>query len=348
MTASNTREPDFPAFDRSFFESDSAFTKIGDGAVGGKAHGLAVAHQLLQRHFPEGGTDEIAINVPRFTVIGTDVFDAFIERNNLHDIAFSDEPDERIAHAFQKADLPVEHVGDLRALIEGVRTPLAVRSSSLLEDALAHPFAGVYETKMTPNNQPDVATRFRKLSEAIKFVYASAFFRQAKNYIRTTERTTHDEKMAVIIQEVVGRRYDTRFYPELSGVCRSYNFYPVGRVKPEDGVVNLALGLGKAIVDGGVTWVYSPQRPKAPPPFGSVRDLLRNTQTKFWAVNMAGPPAFDPIAEAEYLSHLELGDADYDGALSQLASTYNAQSDRLSPGVGPPGPRALNFAPCWS
>jgi hypothetical protein len=151
--------------------------------------------------------------------------------------------------------------------------------------------------------------------------------------------------MAVIIQEVVGTHHGERYYPHVSGVCRSYNFYPLGRTRPEDGVVNLALGLGKTIVDGGVTWAYSPARPHAPPPFGSVKELLKNTQTKFWAVNMGRPPEFDPTAEAEYLIEADLTKAEYDGTLDCLASTYDAASDRLSPGMGVRGPRALNFAP---
>jgi len=151
--------------------------------------------------------------------------------------------------------------------------------------------------------------------------------------------------MAAVIQEVVGTRHGDRFYPDLSGVARSYNFYPTGRARPEEGVVNLALGLGKTIVDGGVTWSYSPAHPKAPPPFGSTRDLLRNTQTRFWAVHMGKPPEHDPVAESEYLRQADLADAEYDGTLAHLASTYDPRSDRLVPGTGPDGPRVVNFAP---
>jgi hypothetical protein len=259
--------------------------------------------------------------------------------------AQSDLPDDRIANAFQQSQLPEEIVGDLKALMDEVHQPLAVRSSSLLEDALFRPFAGVYETKMTPNNQPDPTARFRKLVEAIKFVYASTYFRSARNYIRATDRSIRDEKMAVIIQEVVGRRHDDRFYPELSGVCRSYDFYPGMHSRREDGVVNLALGLGKTIVEGDPTWTYSPGRPKAPPPFESVVDTLKNTQTKFWAVNMGRPPAYDPIRETEYLVRLDLSAAEYDDTLAFVASTHDADSGRLSPGVARSGARALTFAP---
>jgi hypothetical protein len=236
-------------------------------------------------------------------------------------------------------------LGDLRGLVEGVRTPLAIRSSSLLEDALQHPFAGVYATKMIPNNLPSADDRFRQMVEAIKFVYASTFFRASRDYIRATARSATDEKMAVVIQEVVGDRHGDRYYPDISGVARSYNFYPTGRARPEEGVVNLALGLGKTIVDGGINWAYSPAHPKAPPPFGSTRELLSHTQTRFWAVNMGRPPEYDPTAETEYLVLSDLTAADYDGTLGRIASTYDPRSDRLVPGTGPDGPRVLNFAP---
>ena len=167
-------------------------------------------------------------------VIATDCFDQFMERNRLWDLPFDELTDDRIGHAFQQADVPVELLGDLRALGQQVKTPLAIRSSSLLEDALDRPFAGVYATKMIPNNQFDADTRFRRLVEAIKFVYASTFFREARDYIRTTGRHPTEEKMAVIIQEVVGQRHDDRFYPDLSGVGRSYNFYSIPPVMPED------------------------------------------------------------------------------------------------------------------
>jgi hypothetical protein len=198
---------------------------------------------------------------------------------------------------------------------------------------------------MVPNNQPDVDTRFLRLVEAVKFVYASTYFKAAKNYIRATDKTSADEKMAVIVQEVVGERHNERFYPDASGVGRSYNFFPSKGVDPADGVVNLALGLGKTIVDGGVSWIYTPTRPTAPPPYGSARDLLRFTQLDFWAINMGDPPAYDPIAETEYLLKSDLAAADYDDTLRNIASTYDPQRDRLVPGTGPAGPRAVNFAP---
>ncbi|MDY7107717.1 MAG: PEP/pyruvate-binding domain-containing protein [Planctomycetota bacterium] len=336
---------EIPPFDRTFFESGEAFTRIGGGSIGGKAHGLVFIRDILEGDLEPGAFPSVRVNIPTLTVVGADVFEAFMQRNGLEEIAFSDAPDERIAHAFQRADLPTEVLGDLKALIDQVHSPLAVRSSSRLEDALFRPFAGVYATKMTPNNQPDPALRFRRLVEAIKFVYASTFFKAARSYIRSTDEDPRQERMAVIIQEVVGARHGDRYYPDVSGVCRSYNFYPLGRTRPEDGVVDLALGLGKTIVDGGVTWCYSPARPQAPPPFGSVKELMKNTQTKFWAVNMGRPREVDPTAEEEYLVQADLAAAEYDGTLPHVASTYDAASDRLVLGTAGRGPRAINFAP---
>ena len=335
----------YPAFDRKFLESDENFTVIGQGALGGKAKGLGFIKQILAGTCPTGTFPDVEISIPRLAVIATDVFAEFMEHNGLYEIACSDAPDDRIAHAFQKAELSPLILGDLRALIAAMHTPLAIRSSSLLEDALNHPFAGTYATKMIPNNQPDVATRFQRLVEAIKFVYASTFFRDAKSYRRVIGQPDADERMALVVQEVVGRRLGERFYPTISGVIRTYNFYPTGPARPADGVVSLALGLGKMIVDGGVTWTYSPAFPRHSPPYGSVHDLLKNSQTTFWAVNMGAPPPYDPINEAEYLVQGDLSDAEYDDVLRPIASTYSAESDRLIIGTGVSGPRVLNFAP---
>jgi hypothetical protein len=337
-----------PSFDRRFFRSPEPVTRIGEGELGGKARGLVLIRDLLDSEYAASGFPGIEVYVPKMAVVATDVFDAFLARNSLRETALSELPDDRMAEAFLQASFPTEFLGDLRALVEEVHTPLAIRSSSLLEDALFRPFAGVYETKMVPNNQPDADTRFRKLIEATKFVYASTYFRNAKSYLRATDRTSGDEKMAVIIQEVVGDRCGDRFYPSVAGVGRSYNFFPSKGVDPEDGVVNLALGLGKTIVDGGTSWIYSPARPKAPPPFGSTREMLRQTQLDFWAVNMGEPPAYDPTAETEYLVKADLAAADYDGTLSGVASTYDPRRDRLVPGTGVEGPRVLDFAPLLS
>ena len=336
---------ELPLFDRKFWDGTFRCTQIGSGALGGKASGLVFIKDLLTKRINSASFPDVDINVPTMAVIATDCFDQFIAQNRLAGLPFEEMPDDRIAYAFQKGDLPFELLGDLRALIVQVKTPLAIRSSSLLEDALERPFAGVYATKMIPNNQFDPDTRFRRLVEAIKFVYASTYFREARDYLRTTGTKRGEEKMAVIIQEVVGQRRGDRFYPDISGVARSYNFYSFEPARPEDGVVTLALGLGKTIVDGGIAWTFSPAYPKKPPPFASVQELLNGTQTEFWAVNMGKAPAYDPVSETEYLVHANLSDAEADEALYFLASAYDPDRDRVVPGIGSRGPRILNFAP---
>ena len=341
----SSRASDVPRFDREFFGAENSLTRVGNGALGGKASGLLqVREEILSKLDPDE-FPYVEVAVPTATVLTTEVFDKFIERNALKDIADSDLSDDRIAHAFQQADLPAEHVGDLRGLISNVHTPLAVRSSSLLEDDLDHPFAGVYGTKMIPNNEIEEDSRFARLDEAIKFVYATTFFAESKGYLASLGRPPGGEKMAVIIQEVVGQRAGDRYYPCVSGVARSHNYYPTGHARPEDGVVTLALGLGKTIVDGGLSWSYSPAFPKAPPPFNDLGELLKNTQTSFWAVHMGDPPPHDPIRETEYLVQPDLAAAEKDGTLRYLVSTYDPGSDRLNPGLDVHGPRALTFAP---
>ncbi len=300
---------------------------------------------ILESKLAPSFRPEIEVTIPTLTVITTDFFDLFMKQNNLYEMAFSDLRDDLLAIAFQKADLPAQLVGDLRALIAQVHTPLAVRSSSMLEDAMFEPFASVYATKMIPNNQLDPDTRFRNLVEAIKFIYASTFFKDAKNYIQATKHTTADEKMAVIIQEVVGVQRNRRFYPHISGVGRSINFYPVGHAKPGDGVIDLALGLGKTIVDEGVAWSYSPAYPQANPPYNTLTDLLSQTQSEFWAINMGLPLEFNPIKETEYMMKFSLEEAEKDGALQFIASTYRAQDDKIVYGIAEKGPRVIDFAP---
>ncbi len=334
------------SFDRVFFEEAGAFKQIGAGGIGGKASGLRKAREILRHNPSPEAQNRVGVEVPSVAVIATDTFDAFMRRNLLVPEELTGIPDERIAHRFLGGDFPAEYVGDLRAVVEGTTgRPLAVRSSSLLEDALAHPFAGVYQTKMVPNNHPDPSVRFQRLLEAVKFVYASAYFRDATDYLSALGNHGQEEKMAVVIQEVVGTAFDERFYPHLSGVCRSYNFYRSGSARPEDGVVNLSLGLGKTIVDGGISWAYSPTRPRARPPFVSIADMLKNTQLRFWAVNVGAEPPYNPAQETEYLLNCDLREAEYDGSLRFLASTFDTNRDRLIPGTGTPGARVLDFAP---
>jgi hypothetical protein len=330
-------------FDRFFFESDHPIAYIGKGSFGGKAKGLVLIQDILDTKLNKNKFPGFTINIPKMIVICTGMFDAFMQLNDFDHI--SDLSDDRIAQAFQKADLPFEMLGDLRTIVSNVRAPLAIRSSSMLEDAMYEPFAGIYGTKMTPNNQYDIDVRFSKLVEAIKFVYASTYFKAARDYMDATRHKIEDEKMAVIIQEVVGSRHNEKFYPEISGVARSYNFYSFGHAKPENGVVNLALGLGKTIVEGGTSWSYSPSFPEAGPPFNSTGDMLKQTQTKFWAVNMGRPPEYNPVKETEYLVQKSLVEAETDGTLRNIVSTYDASSDRVWIGQSGKGPRILTFAP---
>lgn len=339
------RGSEVPRFDRDFFASGVFLTRIGDGELGGKGKGLLRAHDHLVGPVAAGRFGPYEVRIPRTIVLATGVFDSFVVRNGLDTLAREEAPDPVVARAFLDAALPTEILGDLRALVGGLRVPLAVRSSSLLEDSLARPFAGVYETKMTPNDQADPDERFRRFVEAVKLVYASTYFQAARIYARAVGRSAADEKMAVVIQEIVGSRRGARFYPMISGVGRSYDFYASGSGKPEDGAMSLALGLGRTIVDGGACWTYSPARPKAPSPYGSVQDLLRQSQNRFWAVRMGKPPVYDPLDAAEYLVAADLGEAELDGVLDDLASTYDSASDRLVPGTGRPGPRVLDFAP---
>jgi len=332
-------------FNRKSFATDKCSYSIGTGSLGGKAQGLVSINKILSTQFNSNEFSQLDVLVPRFIVLKTDIFDSFMKQNNLYEIAYSDRPDDRIAHAFQNADLPFDILGDLRTISNSTHTPLAMRSSSMLEDAMYEPFAGIYATKMTPNNQHSSDDRFKKLIEAIKFVYASTYFKAAKDYMKATKHTVEDEKMAVIIQEVVGKRKSERYYPELSGVARSYNFYPMGRAKHEDGVVNLALGLGKTIVDGGLSWTYVPSYPKLQPPYASMSDMLKNTQLEFWSVNMGKPPSYNPSKETEYMLQNDLLVAEKDETLKRVASTVDKFSGRLTIGVGADGPRVLTFAP---
>ncbi|MFH2049946.1 MAG: PEP/pyruvate-binding domain-containing protein [bacterium] len=332
-------------FDNNYINSEENITYIGKGAIGGKASGLAFIEKFIKSHFSKISDKHVKIGIPRFVVITTDIFDIFMDENNLYKVALSNMSDEYIAHSFGKGKLPLELTDKLRILVETIKIPLAIRSSSLLEDAIYEPFAGVYATKMIPNNQFDADTRFEKIAEAIKFVYASTFFRAAKDYHKAINRSTSEEKMAVIIQDVIGQGFNNRFYPHISGVARSFNFYPIGAAKAKDGIVNLALGLGKTIVDGGIVWNYSPSLPKVNPPVGSPSELLRLTQTSFWAINIGKPPLSDPVRETEYMLKGTLADAEEDNTLRFVASTYVPQDDKIVVGTGPSGPRVVTFAP---
>jgi hypothetical protein len=336
---------ELPSFARDLSAAAPRLTRIGAGGLGGKAQGLIRAERALARRGGEIERLGLRCEVPRLVALATGFFDAFVERNGLEELAASGADDRAIADAFHRAPIPPELVGDLRALAEGSRWPLAVRSSSALEDALGEPFAGVYGTKMVPGNQPDAAGRFRSLLDAVKFVWASARFASARAYLAATRHRERHESMAVVVQEVVGRSHGERFYPEISAVARSVDFYPAGDARPEDGMLALALGLGKTIVDGELCWSVSLGRPRAAPPFGSVRERVASSQRRFWAVQVGPPPAYDPMSETEFLVRDELAAAERDGALRLVASTYDPTSDRILPGTGRRGPRVIDFAP---
>jgi hypothetical protein len=334
-----------PEFNRKFFDSDFDYTGIGHGEFGGKAEGLIRIYKFLEKTFDPADFSEVTVSIPRMTVLTTEVFDDFMQLNKLYEKVASGADDYQLAHAFQQTEMPSKFVGDLYALISEVKFPLAVRSSSLLEDALNEPFAGIYETKMISNNQLDRETRFHKLIEAIKFVYASTFFKNARDYLTATGHTVHEEKMAVIIQEVVGKKYNSHFYPLISGVGRSFNYYPIGAARPEDGVVSLALGLGKSIVDDGISWNYSPALPRANPPVANTGELMTLSQRNYWAVNMGQIISYDPVKETEYLVKLSIEDAERERTLKYICSTYDPRSDRLYPGYSSEGTKVINFAP---
>lgn len=334
-----------PRFDRNFFDSGDFFCAIGNGELGGKASGLVFINRFLKDKIYENDYPSINIFFPRMVVLCTDIFDSFMNENNLFDFALNEESDIRILNRFLHSDLPAAILGDLHTLIEKVNMPLAIRSSSLLEDEKHEPLAGVYATKMIPNNQPSFDTRFQKLTEAIKFVFASTYFKSSKEYFKSTSHSIEEEKMAVIIQRIVGENHNNRFYPNISGVARSYNFYPSGRAKPEQGVINLALGLGKTIVDGGISWCYSPSFPKTPAPFNDSEDILENTQKNFWAVNLNPLILYDPTKETEFMDLHDLKEAEYDNTLKNISSTFDPNSNKIILGTDIDGPRVIDFAP---
>jgi CheY-like chemotaxis protein len=331
-------------YSRYFHEDYSQFSIIGSGSIGGKARGLAFLDRILANNFDQAEFPNIEITIPRTVVIGTDMFDDFIEENDLLAFAVEDHSDNHILNRFIKASLPAKMVGDLRDFIKNVRVPLAVRSSSLLEDSLYLPFAGIYATKMLPNDQYGDDIRFLNLVNAIKFVYASTFFRQAKSYIGSTTHRIEDEKMAVLIQPVVGTLQWDCFYPHFSGVARSYNYYPVGQAKPEDGVVNVALGLGKTVVDGGVSLRFTPAFAGILPQFSNIKDMFNFSQRDFYAISMKHVASVAFMEEDQYLLKQGLERAEKDGVLEYLASTYSRENDAVYDGISFPGPRIITFA----
>lgn len=331
-------------FDRTFFTGRERFTRIGAGMMGAKARGLAGIKTIIERDIAPRFRPAVEIDIPFLTVIATGYFDRFIDQNKLLETVAAAESDAQIDQAFQQAELPAALVDDLRAFIARVPMPLAVRSSSLLEDAMHEPFAGVYATRMFPNNLPDEEDRLRALLGAIKHIYASTFFAKARDYLRLTGHAIDDEKMAVVIQQVVGIDYHARFYPHISGVARSFNFYPTGLARPEDGVVELALGLGKIIVDEGMAWSFSPAYPHTNPPYTSLNELLKQTQKDFWAIDMTPTGEGRWTGDRQYVRKYSLAEAETDGSLTFTASTFKAADGTVVRGISGPGPRIVDFA----
>ncbi len=331
-------------YSRSFHEDQILFSRLGSGSMGGKGRGLAFIDRVLAANFDESRFKKVHVSVPRTLIITTEFFDKFMYQNKLLEFALECDNDLRILRQFLKADLPPTILGDIRDYIRAVRTPIAVRSSSLLEDAMYQPFAGIYATKMLPNNSRSEDKRFNELADAIKFVYASTFLKAAKSYITATNHRVEDEKMAVLLQEVVGRDYGHSFYPHFAGVGRSYDFYPTGSAKPEDGVVNVALGLGKSIVDGGVSLRFTPKFPRVLPQFATLKDMMNNSQHSFYAVSMGHSEWSSSLDEDQFLILQDPGVAESDGTLEYLASTYDAANERVLDGIMLPGPRVINFA----
>jgi CheY-like chemotaxis protein len=326
--------------------TDTFFLRIGNGSLGGKARGLAFMRHLLHRHRLPAQFASIRIAVPPAVVLATDVFDRFLSDNNLADFALNCTDDQEIEQRFLEASLPAQVRDSLLEFLGGIRYPLAVRSSSLLEDSQYQPFTGVYETFMLANDESDLSVRLERLMEAIKRVYASTFSQHAKAYVRATPYRLEEEKMAVILQQVVGTRHGQRFYPDFSGVVRSHNFYPVPPMKYEDGVAAVAFGLGRAVVDGGKCLMFCPRYPRNILQFSSVEDTLANSQSEFWALEMNHNAIHEPEPGANLReARFGLSAAEADGTLYSVCSTYSADNHAVYDGVSRPGARVVTFAP---
>ncbi|HVP99993.1 MAG TPA: PEP/pyruvate-binding domain-containing protein [Candidatus Thermoplasmatota archaeon] len=332
------------SFERTRTASHLEITRIGKGALGGKARGLSFLAKLLSKYLSDDMFPNLRIAIPRTIVLSTEVFDAFMKQNNLNDPRLYSLPDERIALKFMTANLPATVLGDLRAFIRVTRQPLVVRSSGILEDSLMQPFAGIYDSILMPNESWETDFRFQEVCNAIKYVYASTYFEKARTYIKSTPKKLGDEKMAVIIQEVVGKKHGQYFYPAISGVAKSYNYYPSGGCKQEDGIVYLALGLGKAIVDGGSSFCFCPSQPTIPM-FGTPKDFMKYSQRTFYALNLKSVYRIVGKNEETALIALDKEVAKEQGMLEKLASTYLIRDDALVPGVSEEGSIVINFAP---
>ncbi len=309
-------------FRRDQFDSYSHFARIGDGSLGGKGRGLAFLDNIIKRHPEFNEFENVKVSIPKTVVLCTDVFDEFMESNNLYQIALSDAPDETILRHFLRAQLPDKYIADFFTFFEATRSPIAIRSSSLLEDSHYQPFAGIYSTYMIPYLD-DKYQMLQMLAAAIKSVYASVYYKDSKMYMTATSNVIDQEKMAVILQEVVGKRYGDRYYPNVSGVIRSINYYPIEDEKAEEGVASLALGLGKYIVDGGQTLRMSPYHPEKILQLSEMELALRETQTHFYALDMSHVSDDFKVDDGFNIKKLRVKEADKDGSLRYISSTYD-------------------------
>ena len=314
------------------FDEYSNFARIGDGSLGGKGRGLAFIGAMVKR-YPKLESDNFAVNIPKTVVICTDIFDEFMETNELYPVALGDADDETILRYL---------IEDLMAFFDVVKSPIAVRSSSLLEDSHYQPFAGIYSTYMVPKIE-EKYDMLRTVSDAIKAVYASVFYKDSKAYMTATSNLIDQEKMAIVLQEVVGSRYNDHFYPTMSGVARSLNFYPIGNEKAEDGIANIALGLGKYIVDGGQTLRFSPRHPHSILQMSTMDFALRETQTRFYALDLKNMAEAFSVDDAFNLVKLGLKDADAEGSLKYIVSTYDPYDQIIRDGYYPGGRKILSF-----
>ncbi len=327
------------------FDPDADFVKVGKGSLGGKARGLAFISTLLKSHPDlQERFKNIDIQVPKSLVLSTDGFDAFIGGNNLKELATAELADEKIADLFLAAKLPQWLRSSLELFMHHCRYPLAVRSSSMLEDAQFQPFAGIYATYMLPNNHPDEAVRLEQLIAAVKMVYASTYYASPKSYARSTFLRLEDEKMAVLIQQLTGSPWDRFYYPAISGVAQSYNFYPIAHMKPEEGIAHIALGLGKTVVEGGVSLRFSPRYPQMLPQFSTVDDILKNSQRFFYALEMTDDPQNLTADKDPALVKLEISEAGDHPAVKYLCSSYSPQDHRIREGARADGYPVLTFA----
>ena len=330
-------------FERDRFDRYSNFARIGDGSLGGKGRGLAFIDNMVKRHAEFEEFENASVVIPKTVVLCTDIFDEFMDMNQLYQVALSDADDETILRAFLRAKLPDRLVEDFFAFFDVVKSPIAIRSSSLLEDSHYQPFAGIYSTYMIPY-LTDKYEMLRMLSDSIKGVYASVYYKDSKAYMQATSNVIDQEKMAVILQEVVGTQYGDRFYPSISGVARSINYYPINDELAEEGTVSLALGLGKYIVDGGLTLRVCPYHPDKVLQTSEMEMALRETQTRFYALDLKNLGQNFSLDDGFNLLKLPVKEAENDGALTYIASTYDPYDMVIRDGIYPGGRKVITFA----